>query len=60
MIKIAEIKKLAKTLGLIRGKGTYNGAAYWTRPSSSAILTAEDVLDLAGYGVVNEQPQGLQ
>jgi len=44
-----QIAALAKTLGLRVGKGTYNGAKFWVRPGSSAIITASRVLELAGY-----------
>jgi hypothetical protein len=43
------ISKIAKELGLVRGKGTYSGQKFWVRPGSSAIITAERVLELAGY-----------
>jgi hypothetical protein len=42
-----QIAKLAKELGLARGKGTYNGAAYWLRDGK--IVTGNRVLELAGY-----------
>lgn len=42
-----QIAKLAKELSLARGKGTYNGAAYWLRDGK--IVTASRVLELAGY-----------
>lgn len=38
--------RLARKLGLIVGKGKYNGQCYWVRPGSSAIITAERVLEL--------------
>lgn len=44
-----QIAALAKSLGLAVGKGTYNGAKFWVRPGSSAIITASRVLELAGY-----------
>ena len=44
-----QIAKLAKDLGLVRGQSSYNGAAYWVRPGSSAIISAKRVLELAGY-----------
>lgn len=42
-----QIAQIAKELGLTRGKGTYNGAAYWLRDGK--IVTASRVLELAGY-----------
>ena len=45
---LREADKIAKTLGLVRGKGTYNGAAFWVRPGSSAIITRERLAELAG------------
>lgn len=47
---IKQIATIAKSIGLVRGKGTYNGQPFWVRPGSSAIVTAERVLELAGYG----------
>lgn len=44
-----QIAQLARTLGLVKGKGTYNGAAYWKREGSNAIITADRVMELAGY-----------
>jgi hypothetical protein len=41
--------RLAEELGLLVGKGTYNNQTFWVRPDSSAIITAERVLELAGY-----------
>ena len=49
-MNVKRIATLAKTLGLIRGKGTYNGQLFWVRPGSSAIITPERVLELAGSG----------
>lgn len=42
-----QIAQIAKDLGLVRGKGTYNGAAYWVREGK--IVTAARVMELAGY-----------
>lgn len=44
-----QIAQIAKSLGLKKARGTYNGAAYWTREGSNAIITADRVLELAGY-----------
>lgn len=44
-----QISKMAKNLGLVRGSGTYNGAAFWVKPGSDAIITASRVLELSGY-----------
>jgi len=43
------VSKLAKELGLVVGKGTYNGQKFWVRPGSNAIITADRVRELAGY-----------
>lgn len=40
--------KIARDLGLVRGKGTYNGAPFWTRPNSNAIITLDRLEELAG------------
>lgn len=45
---VAEANKIAKGLGLTRGKGTYNGAAYWTN-ALGQIVTRERLAELAGY-----------
>lgn len=47
-MKNAQIAKLAKSLGLKTGKGTYNGSKFWTNEAGQ-IVTAERVLELAGY-----------
>lgn len=44
-----QIAKLAKSLGLKAGRGTYNGRKFWVREGSNAIITASRVLELAGY-----------
>ena len=44
-----QIALIAKGLGLKVGNGTYNGAKFWVRPGSSAIITASRVLELAGF-----------
>lgn len=49
MFTMKQIKKMARDLGLVQGKGTYNGAAYWKRPGGNAIITPDRVLELAGY-----------
>jgi len=45
---LREADKIAAGLGLVRGKGSYNGAAYWVRPGSSAIITRDRLAELAG------------
>lgn len=45
---IREASKIAKGLGLVRGKGTFNGEAFWTRPGDSAIITRARLAELAG------------
>ena len=47
-ITIATANRIAHQMGLVRGKGTYNGTAYWTRPGSSAIITIGRLAELAG------------
>lgn len=44
---LAEANKIAKALGLVRGKGTYNGAAYW-KNDLGQIVTRERLAELAG------------
>lgn len=45
---IATANKLAKSLGLTRASGTYNGQPYW-RNALGQIVTINRVFDLAGY-----------
>lgn len=45
---LREANKIAKSLGLNRGKGTYNGAAYWLNDRGQ-IVTRERLAELAGY-----------
>lgn len=44
---IREANKIAKSLGLVRGKGTYNGAAYW-KNANGQIVTLDRLAELAG------------
>lgn len=45
---LREANKIAAELGLVRGKGTYNGQAFWVRPGSPAIITRERLAEMAG------------
>lgn len=45
---LREADKIAHGLGLVRGTGTYNGAAYWVRPGNPAIVTRARLAELAG------------
>ncbi len=45
---LREANKIAKALGLVRGKGTYNGEAFWVRPGNPAIITRAHLAELAG------------
>ena len=42
---LKEANAIAKKLGLVRGKGTYNGAPYWLK--DGAIVTQERLGELA-------------
>lgn len=42
-----EADKIAKALGLVRGRGTYNGAAYW-KDAHGRIVTRDRLAELAG------------
>lgn len=44
---IKQANKIAKQLGLARGTGTFNGAAYWKRPGSPAIITRTRIEQMA-------------
>ena len=48
MLTYKQATQLAKKLGLIRGRGTYNGAAFWVRPGNPAIITRHRLAELAG------------
>ena len=45
---LKEADKLAKQQGLVRGNGTYNGRAFWTRPGSNQIITRERLAEICG------------
>ena len=47
-LTLKEADRLAKQLGLKRGRGTYNGAPFWVRPGHPAIITRWRLLELAG------------
>ena len=42
---LKEANVIAKKLGLVRGKGTYNGSAYWLK--DGAIVTIGRLAELA-------------
>jgi len=44
---ISEANKIAAGLGLSRGKGTYNGAAFW-KNDLGQIVTRDRLAELAG------------
>ncbi len=44
---LREANKIAKDLGLTRGKGTYNGGAYW-KNQHGQIVTRDRLAELAG------------
>ena len=45
---LREADKIARSLGLNRGKGKCNGEAYWVRPGNNAIITRARLAELAG------------
>ena len=45
---LKEADKIAKSLGLARGAGKYNGEAFWVRPGNPAIITRNRLAELAG------------
>ncbi|WP_280192139.1 hypothetical protein [Delftia sp. PS-11] len=45
---LRDADKIAKGLGLVRGKGSYNGEAFWVRPGHPAIITRARLAELAG------------
>ena len=45
---LKEADKIAKSLGLGRGAGKYNGEAFWVRPGNPAIITRNRLAELAG------------
>jgi hypothetical protein len=44
---LREANKIARELGLTRGKGTFNGAAYW-KNANGQIVTRDRLAELAG------------
>jgi len=48
MLTLKQANELAKKLGFMRGRGTYNGDAYWLRPGNPAIITRNRLAALAG------------
>jgi hypothetical protein len=46
-ITLKEAAMIAKQFGLVKGKGTYNGAPFWIRPGQSAIITREQLAEMA-------------
>lgn len=44
---LREADKIAARLGLVRGKGTYNGAAFW-KNAAGQLVTRERIAELAG------------
>lgn len=45
---LREADAIAKSLGLVRGKGKHNGAAFWTRPNDSTVITRDRLAEMAG------------
>lgn len=50
---LREANKIAKELGLVRGKGTHNGAAFW-KNEYGQIVTRDRLAELAGYAPAPE------
>lgn len=48
IITLREAAQIAKRLGLVRGKGKYNGDSFWTRPGERAIITRRQLAEMAG------------
>lgn len=49
MPTIKQLTKEAKQFGIVRGKGTYNGGAYWKWRCDNAIITYDRILEILGY-----------
>lgn len=47
---IKQLDAYAKTIGLKRGKGTYNGAAFWIRPNGAIVSRYELTMFYVGFG----------
>lgn len=43
---LKQANRIARTLGLVRGRGTYNGAPFWRRPNDPAIITRARLAEL--------------
>jgi hypothetical protein len=49
MPTIKQLTAAAKSIGIVRGKGTYNGAAYWRYAESKTIITRQHLMEILGY-----------
>jgi hypothetical protein len=43
---LKQADRIARQLGLVRGRGTYNGAAFWVRPGRPAIITRACLVEI--------------
>jgi hypothetical protein len=43
---LKQADRIARQLGLVRGRGTYNGAAFWVRPGHPAIITRARLVEI--------------
>lgn len=49
MPTIKQLTSTAKSIGIVRGKGTYNGAAYWRYVEMETIITRKRLIEILGY-----------
>jgi hypothetical protein len=48
IITLREAAQIAKSFGLVKGAGKYNGDTFWTRPGDRAIITRRQLAEMAG------------
>ncbi len=44
---LKQADRIARALGLVRGRGLYNGDVFWIRPGHPAIVTRARLAELA-------------
>lgn len=46
---IKRLTEEAKKFGIVRAKGSYNGAAFWKKEGVNAIITKTQLMEILGY-----------
>jgi hypothetical protein len=50
IMTLKQADHIARQFGLVRGRGTYNGAAFWVRPGHPAIITLARLVEIVAGG----------